>query len=120
MAAKDDFGRAGEDRAAAHLRTLGYAILDRNWRCPQGEIDIVALTDETLCIVEVKTRRSEAFGHPFEAIDERKLRRLWRLAFAWATEHPETARRHTIRLEAIGLIGADAGTAQLEHLVDLL
>ncbi|UNK69371.1 YraN family protein [Microbacterium sp. H1-D42] len=120
MAAKDDFGRAGEERAAAYLRSRGYAILDRNWRCAQGEIDIVALTEDMLCIVEVKTRRSEAFGHPFEAIDERKRRRLWHLAFAWATEHPEAARRRTIRLEAIGLIGAEAGTAHLEHLVDLL
>ena len=120
MAAKDDFGRAGEERAAAHLRSSGYAILDRNWRCDQGEIDIVATRDDMLCIVEVKTRRSEAFGHPFEAVDERKRHRLWRLAFAWAAEHPGTARRRTIRLEAIGLIGADVRTARLEHLVDLL
>ena len=120
MAAKDDFGRAGEERAAAHLRACGYAVLERNWRCPQGEIDIVAIRDGMLCIVEVKTRRSEAFGHPFEAIDERKLRRLWRLAYAWAAEHPETARRRPIRLEVVGLIGADVATARVEHLVDLL
>ncbi|SJN17963.1 Endonuclease [Microbacterium esteraromaticum] len=120
MAAKDDFGRAGEERAAEHLRSQGYAILDRNWRCAQGEIDIVAMRDETLCVVEVKTRSSEAFGHPFEAIDENKRRRLWRLAFAWAEAHPETARRRPIRLHAVGLVGADAATAQLEHLEDLL
>ncbi len=120
MAAKDDFGRAGEERAAAHLTSLGYEILDRNWRCPQGEIDIVAARCEALCIVEVKTRRSELFGHPFEAIDERKRRRLWQLAYAWAAAHPEQARRRSIRIEAIGLTGADAGTARLEHLEDLL
>ncbi|MBN8206022.1 YraN family protein [Microbacterium esteraromaticum] len=120
MAAKDDFGRAGEERAAQHLRASGYAVLDRNWRCAQGEIDIVAVHDGMLCIVEVKARRSEAFGHPFEAIDERKRRRLWQLAFAWAAEHPDAARRRPVRLEAIGLIGADARTARLEHLVDML
>lgn len=120
MAAKDELGRAGEDRAAAHLRARGYAILDRNWRCGDGEIDIVAAVDDALCIVEVKTRRTELYGHPFEAIDERKRRRLWRLAFAWAASHPDAARRRTIRLEAVGLIGTDAATASLEHLVDLL
>lgn len=120
MAAKDDFGRAGEDRAAEHLNAQGYEILDRNWRCSQGEIDIVATREDVLCVIEVKARRSEAFGHPFEAIDERKRRRLWRLAFAWAHAHPDAARRRQIRLEAVGLIGADAATARLEHLVDLL
>ncbi|MDT0157064.1 YraN family protein [Microbacterium sp. ARD32] len=120
MAAKDELGRAGETRAARHLRSRGYVILDRNWRCDQGEIDIVALSDDRLCVVEVKTRRSDRFGHPFEAIDERKRRRLWRLAFAWAAAHPDTARRREIRLEAIGLTGADAESARLEHLVDLL
>jgi len=120
MAAKDDLGRAGEDRATDHLRARGYAILDRNWRCGEGEIDIVAAVDDALCIVEVKTRRSVLFGHPFEAIDERKRRRLWRLAFAWAAAHPEAARRRRIRLEAVGLVGDDAATASLEHLVDLL
>jgi len=119
MAAKDDFGRAGEQRAVEHLTARGYAILDRNWRCAQGEIDIVAQRDGALCFVEVKTRRSELYGHPFEAIDQRKLRRLWRLAFAWAEAHPEQSRSRRVRIEAVGLIGADAGTARLEHLEDL-
>lgn len=120
MAAKDELGRAGEERAARYLRSRGYVILDRNWRCDQGEIDIVAHRDDRLCIVEVKTRRTEQYGHPFEAVDERKRRRLWRLAFAWAAAHPDAARRRDIRLEAVGLIGADAETARLEHLEDIL
>jgi len=120
MAAKDVLGRAGEERAAEYLRARGYAILDRNWRCDQGEIDIVATVDDVLCVVEVKTRRTELYGHPFEAVDERKRRRLWRLAFAWSAAHPDAARRRRLRLEVVGLIGADATTARLEHLVDLL
>ncbi|GAA3945571.1 YraN family protein [Microbacterium soli] len=120
MAAKDELGRAGEERAARYLRMRGYVVLDRNWRCDQGEIDIVAAHGDRLCVVEVKTRTSERYGHPFEAIDDRKRRRLWRLAFAWAGAHPDEAKRRRIRLEAIGLIGADAETARLEHLVDLL
>jgi len=119
MAAKDDLGRAGEQHAAEHLESLGYTILDRNWRCSQGEIDIVATSGDSLCIVEVKTRRSEAFGAPLEAIDERKRRRLWRLAFAWAIAHPDDARHRELRLEAIGIVGRDADHSTLEHIEDL-
>ncbi len=75
MAAKDELGRAGEERAAQHLRGNGYTVLARNWRCAQGEIDIVAARDGHLAVVEVKTRRTTAYGHPFEAIDARKRRR---------------------------------------------
>lgn len=119
MAAKDDFGRAGEERAAQHLSLCGYEVVDRNWRCAQGEIDIVAVRGDLLCVIEVKTRRSESFGHPFEAVDERKRLRLWRLAFAWAESHPEESRGRRLRLEVIGLIGADASGARLDHLQDL-
>lgn len=119
MAAKDDLGRAGEDRAVRHLTGRGYRILDRNWRCPQGEIDIVATVDGMLCVVEVKTRRSAAFGHPFEAVDARKRRRLWQLAHAWIGAHPESARSREVRLEAIGIIGPDPAVGDLEHLQDL-
>jgi len=119
MAAKDVLGRAGEDRAARYLIGCGYEILDRNWRCPQGEIDIVAAIDGLLCVVEVKTRRSAAFGHPFEAVDARKRRRLWQLAHAWCDAHPDQACGREVRLEAIGIIGAEPDAGALEHLRDL-
>lgn len=119
MAAKDDLGRAGEERAAQHLTMQGYTVLDRNWRCPQGEIDIVAVNGAHLAVIEVKTRRSAAFGHPFEAIDERKRRRLWALAFAWRAAHPDLARGLDVRLEVIGVIGAVPAVGVLEHLVDI-
>ncbi|MGW8483933.1 YraN family protein [Microbacterium sp. NPDC055903] len=119
MAAKDDLGRAGERRAVRHLESIGYEILDRNWRCPDGEIDIVAREGGCLCIVEVKTRTSTRYGHPFEALDDRKLRRLWRLGHSWVLAHPVQTRYTRLRLEAIGIIGADVSSAALEHLVDL-
>jgi putative endonuclease len=120
MAAKDDFGRAGEDRAVHYLTANGFRILDRNWRCPQGELDIVAENAGTLVVVEVKSRSSEAFGHPFEAIDRRKAARLWRLAMAWLAVHPTEARGRSLRIDAIALIGSDPRTARLEHLEDAL
>ncbi|GAA1525743.1 putative endonuclease [Microbacterium ginsengiterrae] len=119
MAAKDDLGRDGEDRAAQHLTERGYRVIDRNWRCSQGEIDIVAEHGDTLCIVEVKTRRSIAYGHPFDAVDERKRERLWRLAYAWCRAHSEQAARRSLRLEVIGVIGADPARAAIEHMVDV-
>lgn len=119
MAAKDLLGRAGEERAARYLTALGYVVLDRNWRCEQGEIDIVAMTGAYLSIVEVKTRRTAAFGHPFEAIDDRKRRRLWRLAHAWRDAHREQARGRELRLEIIGITGPNPASATLEHLEDI-
>jgi len=66
----------GEDAAAAYLRDRGYRIVERNWRCRLGEIDIVARDGETLVFVEVKSRRSAAFGAPQAAVDGRKQRKL--------------------------------------------
>jgi putative endonuclease len=119
MAAKDELGRAGEDRAARYLADAGYVILARNWRCSQGEIDIVAMRGSTLCVVEVKTRRSVGFGHPLEAVDGRKRRRLWSLGNAWIAAHPHLAGGRSLRLEAIGIIGDDPAVGSLEHLDDL-
>ena len=119
MADKDALGRAGEDRAAEHLVASGYRVLDRNWRCREGEIDIVVADEANLIVVEVKTRRSDGFGHPFEAIDARKRARLWRLAIAWVAAHRAEAQGRRLRIDAIGLIGPEPALATVEHLVDI-
>ncbi|NHI16826.1 YraN family protein [Microbacterium excoecariae] len=116
MAHNTTLGRAGEERAAAYLAEAGARVVDRNWRCPAGEIDIVALERGRLAIVEVKTRTSRRYGHPFEAIDDDKLARLWRLALAWARAHPDVARGRQLRVDAIAVTGPDAATATVEHL----
>jgi putative endonuclease len=114
MAAKDDLGRRGEGLAAAHLIAAGYEIVERNWRCARGEIDIVATRDDELVFVEVKTRSSLAFGHPLEAITVRKLARLRRLAAMWCEAHPEQHR--SIRIDAIAIVAPAGGPVELEHL----
>ena len=119
MAAKDELGRAGEQRAARYLESCGYEVLDRNWRVREGELDLVVGRPGDLVVVEVKTRRGEAFGHPFEAIDRRKRQRLWRLAVAWIAAHPEQVQGRRLRLDAVAIIGSDPDTALLEHLEDL-
>jgi putative endonuclease len=81
-------GRAGEERAAAHYRAHGYVVLAQNWRAGRsGEIDLVVARDDVLVICEVKTRSSERFGLPFEAVDWRKQRRLRTLAVAFLQAH---------------------------------
>ena len=119
MAAKDVLGREGEDRAARYLESRGYEVLDRNWRVRDGEIDLVAAHGDALVVVEVKTRTGDGFGHALEAVDRRKQRRLWRLAFAWIAAHPDEAQGRRLRLDAIAITGTRPETAHLEHLEDL-
>lgn len=119
MVAKDERGRAGEERAVTHLVQHGYQILDRNWRCRLGEVDIVAVHGGELVIVEVKARRTDRFGHPFEAVDARKRDRLWRVVHAWRAAHPDLARGRTPRIDVIGVVGERPADAVVEHWMDL-
>jgi len=114
MRAKDALGQRGETIAAEYLVARGLTILDTNWRCPQGEIDLVALDGDELVFVEVKTRSSVAFGHPLEAITVAKLARLRRLAAAWCEAHP--GRHDTVRIDALAVIAPAAGEVTVEHL----
>jgi putative endonuclease len=114
MAAKDVLGRRGEDIAAATLTEEGMLVIDRNWRCAQGEIDIVAVDGSDTVFVEVKTRTSVAFGHPLEAITTQKLARLRRLAAAWCDAHPGSWDR--IRIDAVAVIAPRDGEPTIEHL----
>lgn len=114
MAIKDELGRRGEQLAAEHLSARGLTILDRNWRCPQGEIDLVARDGDVLVVVEVKTRSGVRFGHPLEAITPGKLARLRRLAGSWCQTHE--GRWRSIRIDAVAVIAPPAGPVSIEHL----
>ncbi len=107
-------GRYGEDVAARHLLDCGLIVLERNWRCETGEIDIVAREGEVLVIVEVKTRRGTAYGTPLEAVTRAKAARLRRLAWRWVEDravHPGQ-----VRVDVIGVLRPDRGAAVVEHL----
>lgn len=80
-------GAYGERLAARHLARSGLVVLDRNWRCDEGEIDIVARDGDTLVVCEVKCRTSTRFGTPLEAITPVKAHRLFRLGVRWARAH---------------------------------
>ena len=79
-------GKQGEDLAAAHLAENGYRILERNYRSVFGEIDIVAEEGDTLVFVEVKSRRSEAYGDPQLAVGPKKQRKISRVAMSYLSE----------------------------------
>lgn len=83
MAAKDDLGRRGEDVAVEFLEQRGVVVLERNWRCRDGELDVVGVQDECLVVCEVKTRSCPRFGEPAEAVTPRKVMRVRRAAQAW-------------------------------------
>lgn len=75
-----ELARRGEDAAAAYLERVGMTVVERNWRCRSGEVDIVALDGSTIVIAEVKTRRSVSAGQPEDAVSQTKQRRLVRIA----------------------------------------
>ncbi len=79
-------GALGEDLAAGRLKRLGYRIVERNYRCALGELDCVAVKGGTLVFLEVKTRRSDEFGGPLEAVDRKKRRKMTQLARHYARE----------------------------------
>ena len=113
MNPKDELGRQGEQIAADYLQRTGLEILDRNWSCPEGEIDIVAAERRALVVCEVKTRSGIRYGTPLEAITPRKRGRLRRLAVRWVLAHGVLF--DEVRVDAIGVLLSASGEFTVEH-----
>jgi putative endonuclease len=111
--AKDGIGRYGEDVAARHLAEAGLEIVQRNWRCAEGEIDIVARERGALVICEVKTRSSDVCGLPVEAVTRKKADQLRRLALMWLRENP--AGGAEVRFDVVSVMRRPMGAAVVEH-----
>ncbi|HZX06878.1 YraN family protein [Kribbella sp.] len=114
MRTKNTVGRYGEDLAARYLSEAGFAVLERNWRCEFGEIDIVAREGGTLVVCEVKTRRGLNYGSPAESITYRKLATLRRLAGRWLQTHE--LRPAEIRIDVISILFNDSTPPRVDHL----
>jgi putative endonuclease len=114
MNAKDMLGRDGEEAAVHYLEGCGFRILDRNWRCADGEIDIVAVERHWLVVCEVKTRSGTRYGTPLEAVGRAKVRRLRRLAAGWLNAHG--VRFEQIRIDVVGLLYEGSGGFTIEHI----
>jgi putative endonuclease len=107
-------GAYGERCALRHLLGAGLRPVARNWRCPTGEIDIIAWDGPVLAFCEVKTRRTGDYGTPAEAVVPAKARRLRGLAARWLAETGTTA--DEVRFDVVSVQLADAGPARVEHL----
>lgn len=114
MEHRQELGRWGEEMAVLHLTKCGLQILERNWRCRWGEIDIVALEGHTLVVCEVKTRTSESYGTPVSAVTPLKFRRLRRLAAEWLSLHD--LHPSDLRFDVIGIVAPRDDEAIIEHL----
>jgi putative endonuclease len=109
-----ELGDHGERIAAAFLTDAGLTVLDRNWRCREGELDIVARDADALVFCEVKTRRGTGYGTPAEAVTTAKQRRLRVLAQRWLAAHDEHAR--DVRFDVVGVLVRAGRPAEVTHL----
>jgi len=114
---RPDFRRAlgdeGEEAVARWYADAGYEVLDRNWRCREGELDLVVARDRVLVFCEVKTRRSTAFGIPAEAVTVTKQRRLRTLAMRWLDAHPD-ARAANLRFDVASVLAPRDATPVID------
>ena len=114
------FGQRGENAAADWYVSAGYQVLDRNWRCPEGEIDLIVAKGSTVAFVEVKARSSGRYGTGFDAVDWRKQRRVRSVARQWLAtcrsadvEHGSGPFYEELRFDVVDV--ARDGTVQVRH-----
>lgn len=112
--AKDAVGGYGERVAVAHLVSQGMQLVERNWRCTDGELDAILRDGDVLVVVEVKTRRGDGYGLPAEAVGWRKMARLRRLAARWLAEHRTGPTE--VRFDVVSVWPQQRGAARIEHL----
>ena len=106
----------GEAAAVEHLRAAGLTVVDRDWRCRIGQIDVVALDGDTVVVVEVKARRGTGFGLPVESVDARKQRKLRQLAAAYLAATGRAGR--PVRIDVVGvLLDAALRVRRCDHVV---
>ncbi|MCW2717027.1 YraN family protein [Pseudonocardia sp.] len=113
MAAKDVLGRRGEDLAVEYLQHQGLVVLSRNWRCRDGELDVVATDSTRLVVCEVKTRSTAWFGEPAEAVTGKKAARIRRVTQAWLAVH--SVRWCEIRFDVVSVIAEPGRPVTVQH-----
>lgn len=113
MAAKDELGRRGEDLAVQFLEQRGLVVLSRNWRCREGELDVVATDSDRLVVCEVKTRSTAWFGEPAEAVTGKKAARIRRVAQVWLAAH----RVHwvEVRFDVLSIVAEPGRPVTVHH-----
>jgi putative endonuclease len=110
-------GSWGEEQASRFLRSQGYEIVERNWRCAAGELDIVAWEGANLVFVEVRTRRSQTYGTPEESVTPAKQTKLVELAQTYLQEHAELDCIWRIDVVAVEVMGGQPQIRVIRHAV---
>jgi putative endonuclease len=110
---KDELGRLGEDLAVDYLRRHGLVVLARNWRCRDGELDVVAVDHARLVVCEVKTRSGTGFGEPAESVTPVKAARVRRVTQAWLAECPSVYGE--IRFDVLAVLMPPGGLVTVAH-----
>ncbi|MFO8191162.1 MAG: YraN family protein [Bacillota bacterium] len=113
-------GMAGEQAARVYLENIGYEIIETNYRCTIGEIDIIAREGKTLVFVEVRTKTGTAYGRPEESIDLRKARQLRRLVFFYLQQKKLNSTSCRLDLIAVMLDKKEMAAQELKHLKGIL
>ena len=108
-------GNKGEETAAAYLEQKGYAILERQYRTPVGEIDLIARDGKTLAFIEVKTRRSARYGQPAAAVGTEKQRRITRAAL-WYMMNKKQGEAPPCRFDVVEIYATPDGAWKVRHL----
>ena len=116
MAAHNELGKWGEDCAADYLQRMGYTILERDWKSGHHDLDIIANDEDTLVIIEVKTRRSRLFGNPEEAIDYKKRLSLLSASNHYVKSHHINA---PVRFDIVSIVGTMGSTPEIDHIKDV-
>lgn len=114
MALKDDLGRLGEKLAVAELERAGLQVIARNWRCDAGELDIVAIEGSTLVVCEVKTRSSNRYGEPIEALTPSKIDRIYRLATIFRRTHRTSTTE--VRYDVVAVMAPRGYRPEVTHI----
>lgn len=109
-------GRRAENLAAAFLKKKGYRIIDRNFACRLGEIDIIAKEEDELVFIEVRSANGSYFYHPLESITGAKIRRLRRLAQVWMS--CKRIEKAYPRFDIISIVFLEKSNAEIEHIRD--
>lgn len=116
MAAHNELGKWGEDIAAAFVDKKGYEILQRDWKSGHHDLDIIAKDEDTLVIIEVKTRRNRLFGNPEEAIDYKKRQSLLSATNHFVKSHHINV---PVRFDIISIVGTIGSTPEIDHIKDV-
>ena len=98
---RKQLGQAGEEIAAGYLKKKGYKLVERNYRCKSGEVDLILLDRKVIVFVEVKTRTDHSFGSPFEAVEAHKQRKMIRAARFFL--HARKLHQRDARFDVVGI-----------------